>query len=86
MPRGSATISFAPFLATASLMARPITGCASVVFEPMTKMQPACLISSMELVIAPEPNALARPATVEAWHSRAQWSTLFVPTAARMNF
>jgi hypothetical protein len=40
----------------------------------------------MEFVIAPLPNALARPATVEACHNRAQWSTLFVPITARMNF
>ena len=40
----------------------------------------------MELVIAPLPNAVARPATVELCQSRAQWSTLFVPTTARTNF
>ena len=28
----------------------------------------------------------ARPATVEEWHRRAQWSTLLVPITARMNF
>ena len=33
----------------------------------------------IELVIAPLPNDWASPATVEAWQSRAQWSTLLVP-------
>ena len=36
--------------------------------------------------MAPLPSDWARPVTVEAWQSRAQWSTLLVPTAARMNF
>jgi len=43
-------------------------------------------ISAIEFVIAPEPNTVARPATVALCQSRAQWSTLFVPTAARRNF
>ena len=34
----------------------------------------------------PEPKAIVRPATVEAWHRRAQWSTLCVPTTCRANF
>ena len=40
----------------------------------------------MELVIAPLPKAVARPATVELCHKRAQWSTLFVPITPRVNF
>jgi hypothetical protein len=40
----------------------------------------------MEFVMAPLPNAIARPATVELCQRRAQWSTLFVPMAARANF
>ena len=43
-------------------------------------------ISLMEFVIAPEPNTAARPATVELCQRRAQWSMLFVPTTALMNF
>jgi len=35
-------------------------------------MQPASSISAMELVMAPEPKAAARPATVEECQSRAQ--------------
>jgi hypothetical protein len=57
-----------------------------VVLEPMTNMQPASSISSMELVMAPLPKAAARPATVEECQSRAQWSTLLVPITARANF
>ena len=36
--------------------------------------------------MAPDPKAIARPVTVDEWQSRAQWSTLFVPMTARMNF
>ena len=50
------------------------------------KMQSARSSSAMELVIAPLPNAVASPATVEECQRRAQWSTLFVPRAARVNF
>jgi hypothetical protein len=57
-----------------------------VVLEPMTKMHPADSISAMEFVMAPLPKAAARPATVDECQSRAQWSTLLVPTAARANF
>ena len=39
-----------------------------------------------ELVMAPEPKAAARPTTVELCQSRAQWSTLLVPMAARASF
>jgi hypothetical protein len=56
------------------------------VFEPMTRKVEASPRSAIELVIAPLPKLVARPATVELCQSRAQWSTLFVPTAARMNF
>jgi hypothetical protein len=37
------------------------TGCASVVFEPMTRMKRAFSISGIELVVAPLPNDLTRP-------------------------
>ena len=58
-----------------------MTGWFSVVFEPITKIVSAFPISSMELVIAPLPNDIASPATVELCQRRAQWSTLFVPMA-----
>jgi len=37
------------------------TGCASVVFDPMTRMKRAFSISGIELVVAPLPNDLTRP-------------------------
>jgi hypothetical protein len=39
-----------------------------------------------ELVIAPEPNASARPMTVDEWQSLAQWSMLLVPKTLRASF
>jgi hypothetical protein len=42
------------------------------VFDPMTKIQSAFLISEIEFVMAPLPNAIARPATVELCQRRAQ--------------
>ena len=75
-----------PVFRTAFLTSKAMTGWFSVVLEPMTKMQSALDISSMELVIAPLPNAIARPATVELCQRRAQWSTLFVPITALASF
>ena len=63
-----------------------MTGWASVVLEPMMNIVSDPLISAMEFVIAPLPKLAARPATVEECQSRAQWSTLLVPTPARINF
>ena len=57
-----------------------------MVLVPVRRMTSASSISEMELVIAPLPNAAARPATVGLCHKRAQWSTLLVPTTARANF
>ena len=54
--------------------------------EPIIKKQSALSNSSIEFVIAPEPKVAARPATVDAWHKRAQWSTLFVLKTALASF
>ena len=67
-------------------MAYEITGWASDVLEPITIISGAFSISWMEFVIAPAPSVEARPATVGACQVRAQWSTLFVPMTARINF
>ncbi len=83
--RGSATISFAPVAQRLLECSAPM-GCASVVLEPMTRMASASSSSAIELVMAPLPSDWARPATVEACQRRAQWSTLLVPSTARMNF
>lgn len=61
-------------------------GCCSVVLEPMMKKAAASSRSGMELVMAPLPKAVARPATVEECQRRAQWSRLLVPRTARVNF
>ena len=79
-------MSLQSFCMTAFLIRRPMIGCASVVLDPMTRIAFACSMSSIVLVIAPLPNVFARPATVGACHNRAQWSTLLVPTTARVNF
>ena len=60
---GSATMSLAP-RRTASFILRAMIGWFSVVLEPMTNSALASWISATELVIAPEPNFAARPATV----------------------
>ncbi len=84
--RGSATMRLAPFSLTALMISLAITGWFSVVLLPMTRKQLADPRSWMLLVMAPEPKAWTRPATVGAWQRRAQWSTLLVPITARMNF
>ena len=58
--RGSATTSVPP-VRTAFLMRSASTGCASVVFDPMTKTKRAFSISGIELLLAPLPNDLTRP-------------------------
>ena len=50
------------------------------------KTQSARSISSIEFVMDPLPKDAASPATVEECQRRAQWSMLFVPRAARVNF
>ena len=57
---GSATTRVAP-LRTAFLIRSASTGCASVVFEPMTNRKRSFSISGIELVLAPLPNDLTRP-------------------------
>ena len=58
--RGSATTSVAPFR-TAFLIRSASTGCASVVFDPITSRNRSFSISGIELVLAPLPNDLTRP-------------------------
>ena len=70
--RGSTTISFAPCCRTARLIREPITGWFSVVFVPIARIASVNSISSMELVIAPDPSVAARPATVTECQRRAQ--------------
>jgi hypothetical protein len=77
--RGSATMTLAPF--SLALSTQRATGAwFSARLEPMMKKQSALARSGMGLVMAPLPKARARPTTVGAWHKRAQWSKLFVPS------
>ena len=69
--RGSATITLAP-LALARKTRVAIRGWATLVLEPMMKIQSAFSISAMELVMAPLPKEAASPATVEECQRRAQ--------------
>ncbi len=69
--RGSMRSSFAPF-STALIIRDPMRGCCAVVLEPVTRNRSESSNSPMELVIAPEPNAAARPTTVALCQSRAQ--------------
>ena len=70
--RGSATISLVRPSRAARLILRLRTGWFSVVLDPITKITSPPPISAMEFDIAPLPNAVARPATVELCQRRAQ--------------
>ena len=61
--RGSATISFAPPLTTASRKKVLMTGCVSLVFEPVTMKTSRSFISAIEFDIADEPMAMVNAAT-----------------------
>jgi hypothetical protein len=52
----------------------------------VSRITSACSNSAMEFVMAPLPNAAARPATVTECQRRAQWSTFCVPRTPRRNF
>jgi len=54
--------------------------------DPITKNILARENSEKELVMAPDPNVAASPATVGACHVRAQWSMLLVLNTPRKSF
>src|SRR5450830_1129167 len=85
MRLGSTTMRNAPF-SSAPMTREATIGWFSVVLDPVIRIHDASSRSGIEFVIAPLPNALARPATVGAWQRRAQWSMLFVPITALANF
>jgi hypothetical protein len=64
----------------------PMIGCASVAFDPATRIASARSMSESEFVAAPVPNDQRIPAAVGAWQTRAQQSTSFVPSPARSHF
>jgi hypothetical protein len=76
--------SFLPYIA-ARFTKLERTGLISVVLENVTLIISEESISAIVFVIAPLPNAAARPATVELCQRRAQWSILFVFKTALAN-
>jgi hypothetical protein len=85
MRRGSITTNAAP-RRRARLMRAPTTGCASVGFAPATTMHEARSRSVYEADAAPVPVTRCSASAVEAWHTRAQQSTLLVPITVRKSF
>ena len=85
MRRGSITTSGVPASA-AWRMRAPTTGWASVGLAPATTMSPARSMSDRLALAAPVPVAWVKPIAVEEWQTRAQQSTLLVPTSARKSF
>src|SRR3990172_3308767 len=80
--RGSATMIGALLTSFAVKMCCIEMGWASAAFEPQIKTDRLFRISGMELVMAPTPKTLARPATVVEWQIRAWLSTLLLPQKA----
>ena len=52
----------------------------------MMKITSACSTSITGLDTAPEPMPSSSAATLDAWHSRVQWSTLLEPKPMRTSF
>src|SRR5258707_9034074 len=76
--RGSATITLQPFSLACSVCSID-TGCASAAFEPRNTIDFEFCSSLDELVITPQPQVWATPATVVLWQMRASRSVLLVP-------
>ena len=83
--RGSASTIFAPRFA-AFFIQVAATGWLAVGLEPITKISSACSTSFTGLLTAPEPTPSSSAATLDAWHSRVQWSTLLLPKPVRTSF
>jgi hypothetical protein len=62
------------------------TGWLTTGLAPMTTMTSARPTSVTGLLTAPEPRPSSSAATLLAWHSRVQWSTLLLPKPARTSF
>src|SRR5690606_20950023 len=62
------------------------TGWLTVGFEPMTKITSAFATSRTWFDTAPELRPSISAATLEAWQSLVQWSTLFDPNPVRTSF
>src|SRR3977135_1022395 len=62
------------------------TGWFAVGLEPVMMTTSALATSPYGVDTAPEPTPSNSAVTEEAWQSRVQWSTLFVPKPARISF
>ena len=62
------------------------SGCCSVVFEPITRISSASLMSFIVFVAPPVPKEVERPSTVGLCQRRAQWSMLLVLSPALASF
>ena len=78
-------MSFAPRFA-AFLIQVAATGWFDIGFAPMRKITSARATSFTWFDTAPEPMPSISAATLEAWHSRVQWSTLLEPKPVRTSF
>ncbi len=83
--RGSATTSVVPRRA-AFLIQVAATGWFEQGLAPITSTRSALSTSLTWLETAPELRPSMSAATDEAWQSRVQWSTLFVPKPVRTSF
>ena len=83
--RTSSTTSLAPRRAACRMRA-PTIGWQEVALLPQTRMVLARSMSSNEFVAAPVPSIALSAAALGAWQTRAQQSTLFVPSTTRANF
>ena len=71
---------------TAFLIQLAATGWLTAGLAPITTTTSASATSRTGLLTAPEPMPSSRAATLEAWHSRVQWSTLWLPKPRRTSF
>ncbi len=83
--RGSASTMRVPRRA-AFFIQLAATGWLAVGLAPMTRISSACSTSRTGLLTAPEPTPSSSAATLLAWHSRVQWSTLLLPKPVRTSF
>ncbi|MDT4859469.1 hypothetical protein FQZ97_939780 [compost metagenome] len=84
--RGSISTSFMPRCLIAFLIQVAPTGWFCAGLAPMMSTTSACTTSRSGLVTTAEPRPSMSAATLEAWHRRVQWSTLWVANAVRISF
>ncbi len=78
-------MSFVPRF-TAFLIHVAATGWLTTGLAPISSTTSACMTSITGFDTAPEPMPSSSAATLDAWQSRVQWSTLFEPKPVRTSF